>query len=272
MVEQSVPSARSQPSSPATTDTICPFLLADGGAWRASTATRAHRCTAVTPPALLAVDKQRRLCLIAEHDGCATYAAARALRLDATRVASPVHERPTARLVARTTPLVLDHGRLALSAPTHLRFDRSMGQVALVVLMVLAFAAILVARLSTAGGVGPAGVAGATGTPAPSTVLVAGPDASAGGPGASGGAPDSGSTVPPSDEPGAEQPTAAPSAEQPTTAPEGTAGPSDTYVVRSGDTLSGIASEFGTTWQELAALNDIDDPGSLRVGQELQIP
>jgi LysM repeat protein len=261
MVEPSVPSARSQPSSPATTDTICPYLLADGGAWRASTATRAHRCTAVTPPALLAVDKQRRLCLTAEHDGCATYVAARALRVDLTPVASSGHERPTARLVARTTPLVLDHGRLALGVPRRLRVDRSMGQAALVALMVLAFAAILVARLSGPGGAAPGGVAGATGTPAPSTMLVGGPAASEAAPASAGP-----SGLDPTDAPGSAQPTEEPAAT------DGTSGAPDTYVVRSGDTLSGIAAEAGTTWQELAALNDIEDPGSLRVGQELQLP
>jgi nucleoid-associated protein YgaU len=29
---------------------------------------------------------------------------------------------------------------------------------------------------------------------------------------------------------------------------------------------------YGTTWQELAELNNIDDPRRLRVGQELQLP
>jgi LysM repeat protein len=45
-----------------------------------------------------------------------------------------------------------------------------------------------------------------------------------------------------------------------------------TYKVKSGDTLSGIAAEFGTTWQALAELNGIEDPGRLKVGQVLQLP
>ena len=44
--------------------------------WRASTPAREHRCTVVTPPAILAAEKQRRLCLTAEHVGCSTYLAA----------------------------------------------------------------------------------------------------------------------------------------------------------------------------------------------------
>ena len=45
-----------------------------------------------------------------------------------------------------------------------------------------------------------------------------------------------------------------------------------TYTVRRGDTLSGIATRFGTTWQVLAEINGIKDPGRLRVGQVLDLP
>jgi LysM repeat protein len=45
-----------------------------------------------------------------------------------------------------------------------------------------------------------------------------------------------------------------------------------TYTIKKGDTLSGIAAEYGITWQELAKLNGIDDPGRLRVGQEIRLP
>jgi LysM repeat protein len=45
-----------------------------------------------------------------------------------------------------------------------------------------------------------------------------------------------------------------------------------TYKVQTGDTLSGIASVYGTTWQVLADLNGIRDPRTLRVGQVLQLP
>ena len=39
-----------------------------------------------------------------------------------------------------------------------------------------------------------------------------------------------------------------------------------------GDTLSGIALKFKTTWQVLAELNGLKDAGALRVGQVLQLP
>ena len=45
-----------------------------------------------------------------------------------------------------------------------------------------------------------------------------------------------------------------------------------TYKVRSGDTLAGIAGEFGTTVAVLQELNGIDNPRLLRVGQVLQLP
>jgi nucleoid-associated protein YgaU len=45
-----------------------------------------------------------------------------------------------------------------------------------------------------------------------------------------------------------------------------------TYTVKRGDTLSGIAAVYGTTWKVLAELNDIKDPSALRVGTVLQLP
>lgn len=43
------------------------------------------------------------------------------------------------------------------------------------------------------------------------------------------------------------------------------------YTVRSGDTLSGIASRYGTTYQHLAQLNGISDPNKIYPGQVLRI-
>lgn len=44
-----------------------------------------------------------------------------------------------------------------------------------------------------------------------------------------------------------------------------------TYTVKSGDTLSGIASKFGTTYQELARINNIKNPNLIHAGQVLKI-
>lgn len=43
------------------------------------------------------------------------------------------------------------------------------------------------------------------------------------------------------------------------------------YVVKSGDTLSGIASKYGTTYQELAKKNGIADPNKIYVGQRITV-
>lgn len=44
------------------------------------------------------------------------------------------------------------------------------------------------------------------------------------------------------------------------------------YVVKSGDTLSGIAAKYGTTYQKLAAYNNISNPNVITVGQKIKIP
>lgn len=43
------------------------------------------------------------------------------------------------------------------------------------------------------------------------------------------------------------------------------------YIVKSGDTLSGIASKYGTTYQELARINNISNPNLIYPGQVLKI-
>lgn len=45
-----------------------------------------------------------------------------------------------------------------------------------------------------------------------------------------------------------------------------------TYTVKSGDTLSGIASKYNTTYQKLAEYNNIANPSIIYVGQKIRIP
>lgn len=47
--------------------------------------------------------------------------------------------------------------------------------------------------------------------------------------------------------------------------------PSEGYIVQSGDTLSGIAERYGTTYQELARINDINDPSLILAGQLIKL-
>lgn len=238
---------------------VCPYLRAASGSWRSAYASRDHRCAAVQPAAQLAIAKQRSLCLVAGHESCATYLAA---RQPAGVVASSGDDAGSVLWPAvRSTPTLLEPTR-GLRTPLPVGSTRAGGQVLLVVLMVVAFAVLVIARTTS-----PAG----SGSPAP---------------GASAGAFDGGSSSPgaaptsavpslvPSSSPG---PTGAPS---PTVAatPAATLAPtplpsgSQTYTVKANDTLSGIAARFGTTVAALAAANNIADPSLIRIGQVLIIP
>ena len=44
------------------------------------------------------------------------------------------------------------------------------------------------------------------------------------------------------------------------------------YVVRSGDSIGGIAKQYGISRSEIADLNKLSDPNKLRVGQKLMLP
>src|SRR4026207_369197 len=59
---------------------ICPYLSAADGAWRSTTVAPQDRRGADAPPAPLATEKQRRLCLTPDSPSCATFDAARAAR------------------------------------------------------------------------------------------------------------------------------------------------------------------------------------------------
>ncbi|HYU50924.1 MAG TPA: hypothetical protein VEO91_13465 [Candidatus Limnocylindria bacterium] len=140
---------------------LCPFLATSSGAWRAAFPSHEHLCAAVEPPVPLALDKQRRLCLVAYHETCATYRAALAERapmgvgaggssVTSGRGSPRPGSRPwTGRPVARTTPVLLERPRpgMALSAAA----GRSLGQLVLVALVVIAFVLIALARLGTPG-------------------------------------------------------------------------------------------------------------------------
>ena len=51
-----------------------------------------------------------------------------------------------------------------------------------------------------------------------------------------------------------------------------TPGQQQRYVVREGDTLSGIAARFGVSEDAILDANPLSDPNRLLVGQELVIP
>ena len=234
---------------------ICPYLAAADGAWRSTTVAREHRCGAVAPPAPLATEKQRRLCLTPDYPSCATFEAARAAR--------PIgHDRaPTLpRPMARTTPVVLDHGRLAITVPI-LSSDRSTGQAVLIILMALAFAAIVLAKL-TGGSPASAG----DGSPLPGVVgASAAPSTDASGDPTATAATDPTATAPATGGTGRVRRAHDPGVRR--RRPRRAATRS-----RPGDTLVGIAAKFGTTPKAITKLNGISDPSSLKIGQVLKIP
>uniref|UniRef100_UPI001ADBB1BE LysM peptidoglycan-binding domain-containing protein n=1 Tax=Glaciimonas immobilis TaxID=728004 RepID=UPI001ADBB1BE len=47
---------------------------------------------------------------------------------------------------------------------------------------------------------------------------------------------------------------------------------SQTYTVQAGNTLSGIASQFGISSDQLVAANSIQNPNLISVGEVLTIP
>jgi LysM repeat protein len=215
------------------------------------------------PAAVLATDKQRRLCLVAAHLECSTYLAAIAARNVA---AGAIRGRGPRRAMPRTAPVLLDQGRLGISLPG--LPDRGIGQGGLVALMAVAFGALAVTRLTGGGpNVVPA-AAGEGGTPTPSIVASSRPadTTEPTAPEATPGEVPSRTLVPSDVEPTPRAPTPTPAASTPRPVAGGT------YRVQSGDTLSEIAAAHGTTWQVLAELNGITDPRKIRVGQVLKLP
>lgn len=236
----------------------CPFLLSEAGGWRLDMPARDHRCAAFSPPAPLSPEKQARLCLTASHTTCATYLASLAAREQ--RLGAVPVDRATRWGLARTTTVIEDPGgiRTRLLA---VALDRRRWPAIPAVLLV---GTLFTLAVSGFRGILPTTGVGASPT-APGIALI--PTAE----------PTLTLTAPPTLPPtGTPTPTGTPA---PTAAPSATAQASPkpkptfrTYVVKSGDTLSGIAAKFHTTWQAIAALNHISDPSKLRVGQVLLIP
>lgn len=230
-----------RPSPPRRHD-ICPFLTAES-AWRSAAPAKEHHCLALGADVPLALEKQKRLCLTAEHRGCPAYTTALGLSQAGDAEARP---RAPRRPYPRMAPVVVDRGRMSLALLAAAR-DRPASQLALAGLMVIAFGAIALARL---GGVGQGGVAAAS-SPSPQASVVA--------------AAPSPTPIP--------TPVPTESAAPPSATPDPTPTPElRTYKVKRGDTLIRIAARYDTTVKALINLNDIDDPGRIPIGAVLKIP
>ncbi len=234
----------------------CPYVAADG--WRSTGPSREHRCTALDPAAIVALEKQRRLCLVAAHRSCPTYLAARAARA-AALAGVPAGWEPGRRFV-RTAPVVVEAAPRRRTAPvsfgSHRLAQAAAAALALVV-VVLAGSRLLGGGETPPPSLPPSGVAtpgGSQATSGASTAPVA--------------------TTTPTPDAGSATPATTP---EPTRAatPEPTPAPSvarRTYTVKSGDTLSGIAAKFGVTVTAIVKANKIKDPRHIVRGQVLVIP
>ena len=153
------------------------------------------------------------------------------------------------RQFARTTPVVVDRGRASFGLPS-IGDRRQAGQIGLVILMIAALGAILLAR----GGPAPPSAVADGGSPSPLGSLAA-----------------SAPTSPHPSPSAAASPAPSASAPRATPKPSPTAKPK-TYVVKSGDTLSGIASRNHTTVKAIIHLNGLKAPYVIHPGQVLKLP
>jgi LysM repeat protein len=233
-------------SAPDAVAGTCPYLVSAGGSWRSAVPSRDHRCAAVAPATSQPTDKQRRHCVSADHVDCTTFRAARnarttSLAAGANAALIELADRRR-RPLARTSPVVLEPAGLVDQA-MRLQFDRAPGQVALVALMVVAFAVVAVARLSTGGGSTPS-----TGPSAVAVVVSATPS-----------------------RPAVATSTASVEASASGAAPSGAPSFRTTYTVKKGDTLNAIAKRYNTTAANVRAANGMKTNG-LKIGQVLKIP
>ena len=250
---------------------VCPYLVAADGGWRSVQPTRDHRCTATSPVSPLSLAKQRELCLLPAHFGCATYQAAREIEAEA---AAPVE----GGLWPETRSAVLSlepasRGRAPMAGLT----GRGTGQALLIGLMVVAFIVLIVARASppisgeppasfNVGVLGSADPGASAGSAVPATPApTATPDVTPA-PTPVASASEAPVSAPPSAVPASGAPSADPS-DLPSSSPTGAS-----YRVRPGDTLSGIAARYGLTVRALRQANGIAPGGIIRPGQVLLIP
>lgn len=129
-----IPPTEAVPPAASAVHAVCPFLVMADGSWRSAAGLRDQRCGAIAPAAPLTIEKQRRLCVTAEHLGCSTFIAADRHGTEAQAV-SALRGRaagPTRWALARTSALVLEDGApLPLAMPTaydHLGEDPAAGR------------------------------------------------------------------------------------------------------------------------------------------------
>ena len=228
-------------------DRICPYLaLADDGRTVVDGYDPEHRCHALAPPAPLERARQVQLCLTEAHTRCERFVAAHTASLAASsglpRVAPDVAFGRT-RLILEPEPA----WRKVAASPRGGAGRRT------ILLAIVAAAIVIMLGLGSALGI----LGGAAASPTPSPSPTASPTASP--------SPTATPAVSATESMVATTPTVVPTV-APTPAPT-----QRIYIVRSGDTLNGIAARFGTTAAAIKAANGLTSD-TINIGQRLIIP
>lgn len=251
---------------------ICPFLaLADDLRSAADGYDPEHRCRAVSPVRAIERSVQVSFCLSEAHSRCPLFV--ERSRAAGGGVGSTESESPVAAdLALASTRLLVEPGRWSGLGRRGPGRRLGIGVAGALVILLVAGATVYAGGLPRV-----AALFSALTAPAASPLLP-------GGAGRSGNP----ASVPPSSAADATPtvlPTAIPSYGEsvgpsptavvlsPTVAPSASAtAPGRTYVVQAGDTLSLIATRFGTTVAALKAANRIRDANAILIGQTLVIP
>ena len=232
---------------------MCPLLaLAADGRTVVEGVDLAHRCHAEQPPAPIERGYQARVCLTSAYPQCERYLA----RTDGLGSREPARAGIGDGVVSTRLTITPEPSWHGLAGRA--RVGRRGG-----IAVVAAGGALLAigAAAAIAGGFGllddptaPVADASPTSTPRPTPTE----------------RPQATPTATPADTP-TPTPTATAVATVPVT-PAPTAVPASTYVVEQGDTLAAIAQRFGVSVAALQAVNEIEDPNQIVIGQVLVIP
>ena len=239
-------------------DRICPFLaLAADHRTAVDGYDPDHACHALTPAEPLDRARQAEQCLSPEHRHCDRYVAF----LAAHAAYAADIPTPSADALLPRTRLVVDPEARRIPGMSETPLGMSARRWA--VAGGVALVGVAAAATAVAGGFGGA----ADRLPPGSTQATASPSATT--------VPSQSASVAATTEPSTSQPaepTAEPTARATRSANEPTATPaSTTYVVQEGDTLNGIAAQFGTTVEAIRQANGL--PGDvINIGQTLIIP
>jgi LysM domain len=243
---------------------ICPFLALESDARTAVAGDDPdHQCRAARPPLALERAQQLSVCLDSAHESCPRYLAAMSVHPGEAVWGHPAHD---ARLLSTRLVLAPDAAsrrrRTAVPGGPPARRWAVGGALALV--GVAAVAGGVTGALGSLPGTSPPAGA-ATDSRVPSLAASVEPVADTASPSPATAHPSPGETpAPPTPQP---SPVATPP-------PAATQAPpaQQTYVVQPGDTLNGIAVQFGTTVAALQRANGLGSADVIVIGQVLVIP